>query len=1211
MILPVDAWNGWLRKLASGLTETGRTAMSRRNRRRRPVVTRHGIEYLENRTLLSATLDSATGQLFVSGTSAADEAVVEPADVNSVRVVLNGVESVWPAANVQLIDFSGGSGNDRFENRTAIPARATGGDGDDTLSVASAPASLFGGLGNDVLTGGPEDDSLTGGPGDDTLNGGGGHDRVKGSLGDDQLSGGDGRDIIIGGFGRDIVNGGNDDDIVLGGHSEYDGSVTALDAIQATWTSTVRDYNARVDALTSGEFPLDIWQFGVGGNVYDDYEVDTVSGDAGDDLILAPADPEFDSLLDVLAIPRPGERILSPAYTSKPLAPGPQIDRPGYLETINDPTFGTPITRISGEVGAPLSLPALTETELFPAGEVWGPAIRNHYVTDNAWNVDGTLISLLSVGPRKYRLILGGDSTKSDEYLQPLMAHESEQVQYRWSQNPAKPEIQYGFPADHVTTNPVAPGSEDHLVYETNVLTGEVLRTIELPLNKLRTSKMTVAFVNGEDHVALIGRDRDQPNGPLKLYIVSLDAAPGESPVLTSIDIESGVTVGRPNPSTMRFSPDGQYAMFLYRPNSGPRSWRMFERGPNGTLRPHVQPSLPQQSFFAPGNPADGFFPVNWGHPIFAYDSQFNTHVVGSPYNLDDRDVPGIETFNNNQSRVGSLLSYNINTQHYRSLTDSTPAVPATPVGHVTATNHANPGTVVAVFGRAPVSGPSGQIVSINLDDPESQSGANSLLHHRSSVEGCYFCQPHPVLSPTGDQLIFSSTWGTHQGHISTFVADLAATDTPASSPVSFSPQLYSRFATTVSQNLVLRAGFSMTGDISRVQFFHDSNGSGALEIGIDDFIRGDSDVTDGWASDFNRTRFSSGDQTFFARAKPVGARWTDAISTTIAIPMSPDTESQPVQQAEPNATPAFIVQLDGSDLSSLTLRSSYTTSGAVECTQFFFDSNASGELEIGVDEFIRGDCDAADGWAATFPTVRFPSGQHTFFSRARPVSGRWTGPVSTVATLPDSDTSVMLAAQLTGEQFERLTLRATFATSGDFERVQFFHDVNNNGQLDVRVDRFIREDGDASDGWAGVFSTPRFSFGSQTFFARAKPAGARWSEGIATTIVIPSTIAPRLIVTPANDQFPARFSLEATFPTSGVISHVQYFRDVDGDGRLDLRGDDFLAGVLFDGENWSASVSTSRLNIDSSRMTFFARFRDASRRWSEPISAEIELMIE
>ena len=78
---------------------------------------------------------------------------------------------------VTRISFSGGSGNDKFDNQTPIPSSQLGGSGNDIL---------LGGSGNDRLSGGSGKDRLNGGGGDDVLDGGGGRDTFKGGPGRDK-----------------------------------------------------------------------------------------------------------------------------------------------------------------------------------------------------------------------------------------------------------------------------------------------------------------------------------------------------------------------------------------------------------------------------------------------------------------------------------------------------------------------------------------------------------------------------------------------------------------------------------------------------------------------------------------------------------------------------------------------------------------------------------------------------------------------------------------------------------------------------------------------------------------------------------------------------------------------------------------------------------------------------------------------------------------
>ena len=127
------------------------------------------------------------------GTSQADDVVVSM-EGDTLVATRNG--EVWkrqPAHGVSAIFFHGGAGDDRFRNRTGIPAVADGGAGRDVL---------IGGRADDILRGGDGADVLRGGAGDDALYGGGGRDRIFGGKGDDYIEGERGADRIWGRSGR-------------------------------------------------------------------------------------------------------------------------------------------------------------------------------------------------------------------------------------------------------------------------------------------------------------------------------------------------------------------------------------------------------------------------------------------------------------------------------------------------------------------------------------------------------------------------------------------------------------------------------------------------------------------------------------------------------------------------------------------------------------------------------------------------------------------------------------------------------------------------------------------------------------------------------------------------------------------------------------------------------------------------------------------------
>ena len=144
-------------------------------------------------------------------------------------------------------------------------------EGNDSVQIASnvtVPAWLFGGPGNDTLQAsrGSENNVLVGDDGNDSL-----------EAGTDRLNAGEGRDLLIGGRGRDHLRASAGDNLLVAGFTDYDGNMTALQAIMNEWTRADQTYQRRVDHLLTGG--------GLNGTtrlnpttVHDDGDVDVLDG---------------------------------------------------------------------------------------------------------------------------------------------------------------------------------------------------------------------------------------------------------------------------------------------------------------------------------------------------------------------------------------------------------------------------------------------------------------------------------------------------------------------------------------------------------------------------------------------------------------------------------------------------------------------------------------------------------------------------------------------------------------------------------------------------------------------------------------------------------------------------------------------------------------------------------------------------------------------
>ncbi len=130
-------------------------------------------------------------------------------------VTSNGY-GVFDCSDVEILQLTGGSGNDQLIGTTALN-------------------TLDGGAGNDTLTAGTGNDTLLGGAGDDILQSG---------TGSDVLSGGDGNDDIRDWYGRSTIDGGAGEDHLLINRP------TATSAINLTFTPGSSTPSAGPDGTT-------------------------------------------------------------------------------------------------------------------------------------------------------------------------------------------------------------------------------------------------------------------------------------------------------------------------------------------------------------------------------------------------------------------------------------------------------------------------------------------------------------------------------------------------------------------------------------------------------------------------------------------------------------------------------------------------------------------------------------------------------------------------------------------------------------------------------------------------------------------------------------------------------------------------------------------------------------------------------------------------
>ena len=267
-------------------------------------------------TSLTIVGDGAFDSLELIGT-VGDDTVTSTA----ATILMNGVPVSFTSGTLGQIGISTAEGNDSIVLTDIVdPKVIDAGAGDDTVDLSAAvDATIFGGIGDDVLIGSPAADLIDGGAGDDYIDGGDGNDMILGGggsdyiiagLGDDSLYGesgsdwfiwnvGDGSDLIEGGEGNDVLfaNGDANDDIFL---LSANGTLLQIDHDPGGDVFDVRGIEevdifgeGGADAITVNDLTVtDTWQVNISlGD--DDQGDDTVTVDGrtvADELMLTEVD---------------------------------------------------------------------------------------------------------------------------------------------------------------------------------------------------------------------------------------------------------------------------------------------------------------------------------------------------------------------------------------------------------------------------------------------------------------------------------------------------------------------------------------------------------------------------------------------------------------------------------------------------------------------------------------------------------------------------------------------------------------------------------------------------------------------------------------------------------------------------------------------------------------------------------------------------------
>ncbi|MGD9688837.1 MAG: peptidylprolyl isomerase [Phycisphaerales bacterium] len=431
---------------------------------------------------------------------------------------------------------------------------------------------------------------------------------------------------------------------------------------------------------------------------------------------------------------------------------------------------------------------------------------------------------------------------------------------------------------------------------------------------------------------------------------------------------------------------------------------------------------------------------------------------------------------------------------------------------------------------------------------------------------------------------------------------------------------------TNLGDNLEMFAlnTFDRDGTVASVQFFRDANGNNMFDNGVDELLGTDSTPVDGFNLTVSTTGFASGVQTsVFARAIDNDGGIGAVVSLMLRVNAAPTIGS--LTFSAPQITRGQAITLMANMVADTD--SGTMPTNRVSKVDFFRDSNGDGMFQSETDQFLTSITVGTNGvYSLTLTgvqTAMFPAGDNVFFARPTDADFAFGAVVMativvgnaapTVATLTATPNPVAnLGANLT------LTASGAIDSDGTVARIEFYRDANGNGVFDMGTDILLGTDNTPANGFSIVVNTGTMDFmfatGVNRYFAVAFDNDNTASAAPATTTSRVNAAPTITAITSNPDPIPrnGQFTLTATgvadageIGAGGTISRVEFYRDTNNNGVLDigtdlLLGNDFFAagGYTFTGS--AVGLSSAQPN------RFFARAVDSENGVSTPVSVEV-----
>jgi hypothetical protein len=415
---------------------------------------------------------------------------------------------------------------------------------------------------------------------------------------------------------------------------------------------------------------------------------------------------------------------------------------------------------------------------------------------------------------------------------------------------------------------------------------------------------------------------------------------------------------------------------------------------------------------------------------------------------------------------------------------------------------------------------------------------------------------------------------------------------------------------------LAVASATDVDGTIASVQFYLDDGLTPGQIDPADTLLGADGLAAGGYRITVNSTAFGVGQNTVLARAVDNDGAFSQTVSAVVRVNAAPTVAT---------LTPAAGTVARLSSV-LLTAGGVADTDGTVRKVEFFRDVNGNGVLDVGVDRLLGSDSSAAGGYTFLASTAGFATGTNTLFARAvdnNTGAGAVATTTITVTNVLPTITSATVRSSPTPFLGQNITITTAAArdTDGGVSTVLFFRESNGVPGLQpaaegmVDADTAIGEDNSAVGGYTLTVATLGslgFAVGSNTVYSCVVDTDGG-NNFVSTTFTIGAANAGPVVGTfTAPGGSVARLtaialSAEAVTDADGTVRAVEFYRDRNGNGRVDV-GIDLLLGTDTTATGGVYTINAPTLLFATGANTVLARAQDNRLAFGEAVAQTVTI---